>query len=471
MKRLLACLLCVVLSLAMLTACQAPVESTAETTTQSTPDNDNGNDITPPNENDDGESTEPEVYGYWYSAAADVAMDIIKGSNAVKFYSLSAGYYEYYAVADATYTYDQAEETLILTLNEKDYTFTFDPYEDRLALDTTVYVRKDALPTEHPSYTFPKYGEMELSDVLTLPNYKELDIRDIALSEARMQIFEDHHSSGFTTAIEITDRPAQFGDLVVIDYVGKKNGVAFEGGTAEAQQVKILYNSGYIPGFAEGIIGHSVGESFEVAVTFPENYSATELAGADVIFEMTLSTIYDVRLTDEQFATYLNLPYETYDEWVEATAMELAGDLMLTMLYDECVVNGELPGETYLYFYQSYLDQAHYFADYYGMTYEDFCKYYGDYESEFLEKAQMYAKYYIIYYVIAEAEGLTWTEEEYNTVFSEFVDDLVTDYGYSQEDAALYVTNNQQDNVYAEVVGRIVTNYLAELVMGNAEAL
>ncbi len=459
MKRLLCFFLCLVTAVSLLASCQA--EDTTETTTQATPDNGTA---TKPSDDID-EPIETEVYGYWYSDAANVVMNIIKGGNAVKFYSLSPGYYEYYAVEDATYSYDQAEEKLVLTLNEKDYTFAFDPYEDQLTLDKTVYVREKALPTEHPVYAFPKYGEMDLSGVLTLPNYKEMNIRDIALAEARMQLFENHHSSGFTTAREITDRPAQFGDLVLIDYVGKKNGVAFEGGTAEAQQVKILYNSGYIPGFAEGIIGHSVGESFEVAVTFPENYSATELAGADVIFEMTLSTIYDVRLTDEQFATYLNLPYETYEEWVEATAKELAGNLMLTMLYEEATVNGELPEATYIYFYQSYLDQAHYTADYYGMTYEQFCQIYGDRSSTFLSQAKMIATNYVICHIIAANEGLTWTAEEYTAIFDEFVDELVTKYNYSQEDATLYVTNNQLDNLKAELVGRIVADYLAEIGM------
>ncbi len=472
MKRLLTLLLCLAAFLPLLASCQVPnTGDTNETTTQNqnqTPpggssedDKNNGTD----GGNDDA-LVEKEVYGYWFSDAANVAMEIIKESNAVKFYSLSAGYYEYYKIDDATYLYNKEEEKLTLRLDEKDYDFVFDPYEDSLTLNTTVYVRKNEPPKEHPSYQFPSYAEMNLSGILTLPDYKAMDIREIALAEARMNIFQEHHTSGFSTAVEITDRPAQFGDLVEVDFVGKINGETFEGGSSDQgpQQVKILYNSNFIPGFAEGIIGYNIGDTFDVALTFPDDYYE-EFAGKDVVFEITLHKIYDVRLTDKQFASYTALPYETYDEWVEAEAGELAGELMLTMLYEEAEIHGELPEETYIYFYQSLLDQAHYTAEYYGMTYEQFCQLYGDPTEKILTQSKSYAINYIIPHAIFAAEELNWTDAEYNTVFAKFVNELVQKYGYSQEDATLYVTNNQPGEVKAEVVITVVIDYLATVAM------
>ncbi|MBO7150516.1 MAG: trigger factor, partial [Clostridia bacterium] len=80
--------------------------------------------------------------------------------------------------------------------------------------------------------------------------------------------------------VEITDRAAQNGDIANIDYKGEVDGVAFAGGTAEKQDLK-LGSGSFIPGFEDQVVGHSIGESFDVIVTFPTEYHAEELAGKD----------------------------------------------------------------------------------------------------------------------------------------------------------------------------------------------
>lgn len=83
---------------------------------------------------------------------------------------------------------------------------------------------------------------------------------------------------------------ANKGDVVKIDFVGKKDGVAFDGGSASGQIVELGAGQ-YIPGFEEGIIGMKLGETKEVNVTFPENYYE-ELAGKEAVFEITVQKIY-----------------------------------------------------------------------------------------------------------------------------------------------------------------------------------
>lgn len=80
------------------------------------------------------------------------------------------------------------------------------------------------------------------------------------------------------------------GDVVNIDYEGRHNGELFEGGTADGEDVTIGAGE-YIEGFEEGIVGHAVGETFDMPVTFPEGYG-DELAGEEVVFTVTVNGIY-----------------------------------------------------------------------------------------------------------------------------------------------------------------------------------
>ena len=84
----------------------------------------------------------------------------------------------------------------------------------------------------------------------------------------------------------------QNGDHINLDYVGTIDGVEFEGGNTMGMGTDLLIGSGsYIDGFEEGIIGHAVGETFDLNLTFPENYHE-ELAGKDVVFRTTVNGIY-----------------------------------------------------------------------------------------------------------------------------------------------------------------------------------
>lgn len=83
---------------------------------------------------------------------------------------------------------------------------------------------------------------------------------------------------------------AKEGDLVKIDFVGKMDGEAFDGGSASGQIVELGAGQ-YIPGFEDGIIGMKRGETKEINVTFPDYYYE-ELAGKDAVFEITVQNIY-----------------------------------------------------------------------------------------------------------------------------------------------------------------------------------
>ncbi|MCQ2533426.1 MAG: trigger factor [Clostridia bacterium] len=116
------------------------------------------------------------------------------------------------------------------------------------------------------------------------------------------------------SSIEEVDRPVENGDTAVIDYEGFKDGVAFEGGKGEAYSLKIGSNS-FIPGFEEQLIGHSAGEEFPINVTFPEEYHAEELKGAEVTFNIKIHTVKaeNMPAIDDEFAKDVS-EFDTLDE-------------------------------------------------------------------------------------------------------------------------------------------------------------
>ena len=101
--------------------------------------------------------------------------------------------------------------------------------------------------------------------------------------------------------IEVTDRPAQNGDTVNIDFVGTVDGVKFEGGEAEGFDLT-LGSGQFIPGFEDQVVGMNIGETKDVNVTFPENYQAEALAGKPAVFAVKVNAIQGKELpevTDE----------------------------------------------------------------------------------------------------------------------------------------------------------------------------
>ncbi len=453
-----------------LTACTFPFsdENTQTTETTAAQNGDQGASNSGTGDNDFVivPDADLDATGIWFSNAANAAILFEAKSHVAKFYSCSAGYYEYYAVQDATYLLD--DTSLTMTLDDATYEFTYDADTDILTLVTesgsTAYVRQEKLPTEHLTYKFPKYEEIDTSTILTLPDYQSIDVWEDVVAQARVEIFSQHFSDGLRQPATITDRAAVYGDLVVIDYVGKKDGVAFSGGTATNVELQIIGNSGYIPGFVDGIIGHSAGESFEVHVTFPDTYSAApELAGQPVVFEMTLHTIYQLELSEGQFAEHTT-EYESYEDWVIGLASENAGTAVLSEIFSSTELIGELPEESYMYFYQINLDYKHYTYDYYGLLHiDDTCWVCKSYAASYLQQSKNYALSYLICYQIAAEQGLNWTEEEYNAKFESYVEKLMENDRYTEEEARLYVTNNQLEPLRAELTVDMVTAYLGGL--------
>ena len=115
--------------------------------------------------------------------------------------------------------------------------------------------------------------------------------------------------------VEVTDRAAQMGDIANINYLGSVDGVPFDGGKAEGHDLELGSHS-FIEGFEEAIVGHNIGEEFDINVTFPEAYHAPELAGKPAVFAIKLNALTAKELPElnDAFAEDVS-EFSTLDEY------------------------------------------------------------------------------------------------------------------------------------------------------------
>lgn len=172
----------------------------------------------------------------------------------------------------------------------------------------------DALTPGQPfkyTVTFETAPEIELNEYVGLQVEKRRLVPDETVVDGRIQELRDGMAQ--LKAVE-EPRPVAMGDFAVIDFKGFLDGVPFERG--EATDYPLQLGSGqFIPGFEEQVVGMSVDDSKEIAVTFPAEYGSSELAGKPVVFQVTLKEIKEKELPplDDDFAKQFG-PFETLDQ-------------------------------------------------------------------------------------------------------------------------------------------------------------
>ena len=144
--------------------------------------------------------------------------------------------------------------------------------------------------------------DMDVDKYVTLGEYKGLavSVDTVEVDEDEWDTLVNNVYYGNITAENggIMDRAVETGDTVNIDYEGTKDGVAFDGGTAQGYDLTIGSGT-FIPGFEDGLVGVKIGDTVDLPLTFPENYTE-ELAGKDVVFTVTVNSVKRMpELTDD----------------------------------------------------------------------------------------------------------------------------------------------------------------------------
>lgn len=168
------------------------------------------------------------------------------------------------------------------------------------ALDRPMVEVKKYVPGDELEFT----AEAEVFPPVTLGDYKKLDVKQekVSVKDAEIDDVIERMRVGFAEKNDV-ERAAKEGDETVIDFVGKKGDVPFDGGAGTDYTLKLGSNQ-FIPGFEEGIVGHKAGETFDLNLEFPKDYHAKELAGEKVVFTTTLKKVTELTLPEvnDEFA-------------------------------------------------------------------------------------------------------------------------------------------------------------------------
>lgn len=311
--------------------------------------------------------------------------------------------------------------------------------------------------------------EIKTKDYVELGEYKGIEV-----AHAREEI-TDEYLDAYITYILRRNPPVgvKEGDTVNIDYTGKRDGVAFEGGTAAGANLTI--GSGqFIPGFEDGLVGAKVGETVDIALTFPEDYHTEEMAGADVVFTVTVNSIMAAEPQEltEEYVKGLGLECKTVEEYrqyiydmlyeEETVAYEQQiENLVINTLAESTEFKKDPPQAMIDRYADTLTNNLTLQAQSYGVSLEQFMQlYYGmdaeTYPQEIQTQAVSTAKQYIILKAIADKENLNVTEEELENSLAE----MAAEAGYESVDEYKEAINAQGYKEY--VMSEKVLNLLRE---------
>ena len=286
---------------------------------------------------------------------------------------------------------------------------------------------------------------------VTLGQYKGIEVTmpSTEVTEEEVQERLDSFNNTYGTPIKVTDRTdVRDKDTVNIDYVGKIDGVAFEGGTATGAALTI--GSGqFIEGFEDGLIGKNVGETVDVNCTFPEDYSNTEVAGKDAVFTVTINYIDSGErepLTDEVIAandTNGNKTIEEYKEYIKTNLQQTKESNANTQkeldILTKAIDNATFEGIQQKEFddFETYMKQNYESAAaQYGVDLETYIYFFfggmtlDEFNTELKSAAEFNVRQKYLFEEIIKEENLKLTDEEYEERLAVYMEE----YGYTDKD-------------------------------------
>lgn len=321
--------------------------------------------------------------------------------------------------------------------------------------------------------TEPAYTEEDLVDDsngdLNILDYVDLgDYKGIELTKSITKVTDDEVTNEMESkAVELTgsDVTVEDGDTAIIDFVGKLNGVAFDGGTASNYELEIGSGS-FIDGFEDGLIGVKKGDTVDLNLTFPESYPSTELAGKDVVFTVTVNGVKrKPQLNDEWLAANTN--YATRAEFAAETKQKLedAAETTASNTLESSGLDQVISNSTVKKYYKSLIEQGesqyekrlNAYASAYGKSLSELLAAQGMTESQYQNQKQKqavsYAQVAMVVYAIAQDAGLSEADAEYQTILN----DLANNYNM---DAATFSSTYGESLVKSSVMSQYAMNYI-----------
>ena len=302
---------------------------------------------------------------------------------------------------------------------------------DKMDFDMVSISKEDGVDfkvsvTTYPEIEIGTYKGLKAEKVIAKVEDSEIDAQINAMAERNARM------------ISVEDRAAQLGDTAVIDFEGFQDGKAFDGGKAEGHALE-LGSGQFIPGFEDQIVGHNIDDEFDVNVTFPEEYGATELAGKEAVFKVKLHEIKvrELPAIDDEFAKDVS-EFDTLDELkadIKAKSLErkqkVSDEEVENDLVQQIVdsIKGEIPEAMFENRLNQSVEEFAYRLQSQGLNLETYLKYTNstidDFKKSFRPQAESQVKFRLALEKIVELEKIEATEEDINEQFEK----MAKDYG------------------------------------------
>lgn len=299
-----------------------------------------------------------------------------------------------------------------------------------------------------------KWADVNLTDYVTLPDYKNISIPadEVNPTEEDLESQRQNFVEQYATPTEITDRAVEDGDQVNIDYVGSVDGVEFTGGNTNGAGTTVTAGStAYVDDFLTQIIGHKPGETFDVVVTFPEDYNDSTdadgntmvLAGKEAVFKTTINYIEGDPIYPEFNDAFVAENLQSQYGWT--TAAQANEEITKTLteynksqyLQNYLLENAEVKEvpevitNTLLEQEEANLNNTaaanglpvEYLLMMYG--YEDLDAFREAFKTQYTDQIKLQ----MIFEAIADAEGLQPTDQDLKDVFGDNYDTALETYG------------------------------------------
>ena len=316
-------------------------------------------------------------------------------------------------------------------------------------------------------------AEVALKPPVELGKYKGIKVEPVDTAVTDDEVEEEIKKELEKSArqIEVTGRAAKKDDNVLIDYSGSVDGVKFDGGTAEDQHL-VLGSHSFIDGFEDQIEGHSIGDEFDVNVTFPEQYHEKSLAGKPAVFAVKLKGITEKQIPEldddfvsdvsefESVAEYKADIRQTLEDRKAAAARNKKEDEAVKALVEDSRV--EIP--------QPMIDteaddmirnQDNRFRSQ-GLSLQQYLQYTGmtaeKYRDDVKEQAKLNIESRLVLEAVAEAEGIEIADED----IEKEIQTMADNYGMPVDSMKTLITENERKAISTDLKVRKAVDVIIE---------
>ncbi len=308
---------------------------------------------------------------------------------------------------------------------------------------------------------------------VTLGQYKGLEVekQNVEVTDEEVEAEIKKVQEQNSRMVTVTDRAAQMGDVVTISYLGTVDGVAFEGGQSDAYDLTLGSHT-FIDTFEDQIVGHNVGDKFDVNVKFPEEYHSEELKGKDAVFAVEVKEIKFKELPEanDELAQDVS-DFDTLDEYKadlnkkliadkEAKAKQVMSDSLLdkavanaTMDVPECMYDNKL--EQLLGDFEQNIGRS-------GLTLDLYCTYMGTtrdgLREQFKDTAKKSVDARLVLEAVAATENLALSKEEVD----EEIGKLGESWGLTSEKMLEIFRDEDRANLEKDLLVRKAMTFIEE---------